>query len=79
MGTTEGSEGLSASKQWLDTPQLERKHSEQIGWMLNGLIDYNRTFGQHTIGVTFGMEGQKSNTKKHGHSVKVSSPIPNRN
>ena len=41
-GTTEGSEGLSASKQWLDTPQLERKHSEQIGWMLNGLIDYNR-------------------------------------
>ena len=58
-GTTEGSEGLSASKQWLDTPQLERKHSEQIGWMLNGLIDYNRTFGQHTIGVTFGMEGQK--------------------
>ena len=27
--------------------------------MLNGLIDYNRTFGQHTIGVTFGMEGQK--------------------
>ena len=58
-GTNEGSEGLSASKQWLDTPQLERLHSEQLGWMLNGLIDYNRTFGQHTIGVTFGMEGQK--------------------
>ena len=76
-GTTEGSEGLSASKQWLDTPQLERKHSEQIGWMLNGLIDYNRTFGQQVLLSVW--KDRKSNMKKHGHSVKVSSPIPNRN
>lgn len=58
-GVNESSEGLSASKQWLDAPTLERKHSEQIDWMINGLLDYNRTFGQHTIGVTFGMEAQK--------------------
>lgn len=58
-GVNESSEGLNASKQWIDAPTLERKHTEQLGWMLNGLIDYNRTFGQHTLGVTFGMEGQK--------------------
>ena len=58
-GVHKDSSGLSASKQWLDSPNLERKHSEQIGWMLNGMLDYNRTFGQHTIGVTVGMEGQK--------------------
>ena len=27
--------------------------------MVNGLIDYNRTFGQHNLGVTFGIEAQK--------------------
>lgn len=58
-GVNESSEGLSASKQWIDSPRLERKHTEEIGWMLNGLIDYNRTFAQHTLGVTVGMEGQK--------------------
>ena len=58
-GVNESSEGLSSSKQWIDSPTLERKHTEQLGWMLNGLIDYNRTFGKHTLGVTFGMEGQK--------------------
>ena len=58
-GVTESSEGLNASKQWIDSPRLERKHTEEIGWMLNGLIDYNRTFDQHTLGVTVGMEGQK--------------------
>lgn len=58
-GVNKSSEGLSASKQWIDSPNLERKHSEQIDWMLNGLIDYNRTFGKHTVGVTFGMEGQR--------------------
>ena len=54
-GVHKDSSGLSASKQWLDSPNLERKHSEQIGWMLNGMLDYNRTFGQHTIGVTVGI------------------------
>lgn len=55
----ENSSGLSASKQWIDSSELERKHTEQVDWMVNGLIDYNRTFGLHTIGFTFGMEAQK--------------------
>ena len=42
-GVHKDSSGLSASKQWLDSPNLERKHSEQIGWMLNGMLDYNGT------------------------------------
>lgn len=58
-GVNENSSGLSGSKQWIDSPELERKHTEQVDWMVNGLIDYNRTFGQHTIGVTVGMEAQK--------------------
>lgn len=58
-GINENSSGLNSSKQWLDAPDLERKHTEQVDWMVNGLIDYNRTFGQHTIGLTVGMEAQK--------------------
>ncbi|MCD7977555.1 MAG: TonB-dependent receptor [Tannerellaceae bacterium] len=58
-GVNENSSGLSASKQWIDSPELERKHTEQVDWMVNGLIDYNRTFGLHTIGFTVGMEAQK--------------------
>lgn len=58
-GVNENSSGLSGSKQWLDAPELERKHSEQVDWMMNGIINYNRTFGKHNLGVTFGMEAQK--------------------
>lgn len=58
-GVNENSSGLSGSKQWLDSPDLERKHSEQVDWMINGLIDYNRTFGKHSVGITVGMEAQK--------------------
>lgn len=58
-GVNENSSGLSGSKQWIDSPDLERKHSEQVDWMINGLINYNRTFGKHNVGITFGMEAQK--------------------
>ena len=51
--------GLSGAKRWLESPQLERKHIEQTDWMTNVLVDYNRTFGDHTFGGTFGVEAQK--------------------
>lgn len=58
-GINKDSSGLNGAKRWLESPQLERKHSEQADWMANGLIDYNRTLGKHTIGITVGMEAQK--------------------
>ena len=58
-GINRDASGLSASAQWLSSPELTREHSEQTDWMTNAMIDYNRTFGKHTIGITFGVEAQK--------------------
>jgi len=58
-GVNENSTGLTGSKQWIDSPELERKHTEDVDWLINGLIDYNRTFGQHGVGFVFGIEAQK--------------------
>lgn len=58
-GSTPNSSGLTGAKRYIDNPQLTREIEDQTDWMLNGLIDYNRTFSNHTIGVTVGMEAQK--------------------
>lgn len=58
-GVTKSSEGLTAAKRYIDHPQLTRYHEDQTGWMANGLISYDRTFGDHTIGITAGIEAQK--------------------
>ncbi|CAK7073902.1 MAG: TonB-dependent receptor P3 [Parabacteroides sp.] len=55
----EDSSGLSGAKRWIEEPELTREHSDQTDWMVNGLIDYNRTFGKHNIGITVGVEAQK--------------------
>ncbi len=59
-GVNYDSSGLSSSKQWLDAPQLTREHSIQNDWMVNGTIDYTRTFGDHTFGIMFGIEAQRN-------------------
>lgn len=58
-GVNKNSSGLTAAKRYVDNAQLSREHSDATSWMVNGLIDYNRTFGQHNLGVTFGIEAQK--------------------
>ncbi|MDR1161976.1 MAG: SusC/RagA family TonB-linked outer membrane protein, partial [Tannerellaceae bacterium] len=58
-GVTRGSEGLSAAKRWINDPQLTRESEDQTDWMLNGVLNYDRTFGKHTLGITAGIEGQK--------------------
>ena len=58
-GINRDASGLSGSEQWLSSPEVTRTHSEQVDWMTNAMIDYNRTFGDHNIGVTFGVEAQK--------------------
>ena len=58
-GVNRDASGLSASEQWLSSPEVTRELSQQNDWMANAMIDYNRTFGDHTIGVTVGVEAQK--------------------
>ena len=41
------------------TPQLTQAHIDQTAWLLSGVLDYNRTFGDHTVGVTAGMEAEE--------------------
>ena len=58
-GVNRDASGLSASEQWLSAPEVTRELKQQNDWMANAMIDYNRTFGDHTIGVTVGVEAQK--------------------
>lgn len=58
-GINANSSGLTGAKRYIDNPQLTREIEDQTDWMLNGIIDYNRTFNRHTIGVTVGMKAQK--------------------
>ncbi len=58
-GVNKNSSGLTAAKRYVDNAQLSREHSDATSWMVNGLIDYNRTFGQHNLGITVGIEAQK--------------------
>lgn len=51
--------GLSGAARWIDSPELTREHTEQVDWMANAMADYNRTFGDHTFGITVGIEAQK--------------------
>jgi len=41
------------------TPQLTQEHTDQTAWLLSALADYSRTFGDHTVGVTVGMEAEE--------------------
>ncbi|MDR2969221.1 MAG: TonB-dependent receptor [Tannerellaceae bacterium] len=58
-GINRNSSGLSGANRYIAAPQLTREHEDQTEWMLNGLINYNRKFNNHDIGVTVGMEAQK--------------------
>lgn len=58
-GVNKNSSGLTAAKRYVDNAQLSRENSDATSWMVNGLIDYNRTFGLHSLGVTVGIEAQK--------------------
>lgn len=51
---------LSPAQRGPATPELSQEHTDQTDWMLNAVINYNRTFGSHTIGITIGTEAQSS-------------------
>lgn len=51
---------LTPGKKGPATPELSQEHTDQTDWMLNAVINYDRTFGAHTVGVTVGTEAQYS-------------------
>ena len=50
---------LTPAKKGPATPELNEQRTDQTFWMLNGVLDYSRNFGDHFVGVTVGMEGEK--------------------
>lgn len=61
-GVTKSSEGLKPYDAWISDPQLNQIHRDYTDWLTNAVLSYNRTFGDHTIGLTVGMEGQSKET-----------------
>lgn len=57
-GIDRNSDGLSPAKRWISDPRFLREVEDQTDWMANAVANYNRVFGQHTIGITAGMEAQ---------------------
>ena len=45
-------------------PLLESRREDKIDWMVNGIINYNKSFGSHNIGVTLGVEAQESKWRR---------------
>lgn len=41
------------------TPEMTEQRTDQTFWMANAVANYNRTFSDHTIGITVGMEAEK--------------------
>ena len=41
------------------TPELTEERTDQTFWMANAIANYDRSFGQHNIGVTVGIEAEK--------------------
>ena len=50
---------LSAGQKSPATPELTEERTDQTFWMANAVANYNRTFGDHTIGVTVGLGAEK--------------------
>lgn len=41
------------------SPELTEEHTDQYFWMLNAVANYNKSFGNHNFGITFGVEAEK--------------------
>ena len=50
---------LSAGQKGPATPELTEERTDQTFWMVNAIANYDRSFGQHNIGVTVGIEAEK--------------------
>lgn len=40
------------------TPELEQEHRDQTAWMVNALVNYDRSFGDHNFGIAVGIEAE---------------------
>lgn len=57
-GVTNSAEGLTPYQAWIADPRLTRTDNDYTDWMANAVLSYDRTFGDHTFGITAGIEGQ---------------------
>ncbi len=57
-GITRDSSGLSPAKRWISDPRLTRANEDQTDWLLNSIASYEKTFGQHSLGIMAGIEAQ---------------------
>lgn len=46
------------------SPELTEEHTDQTFWMANAVANYDRTFGDHNIGITVGIEAEKREEAK---------------
>lgn len=51
---------LTPALKGVSQPQLEERREDQNDWMLNLVATYDRTFGNHNVGLTLGVEGQEN-------------------
>ena len=40
------------------TPELTEQHTDQTFWMTNAVVSYDKTIGEHTFGITAGIEAE---------------------
>ena len=40
------------------TPELTEQHTDQTFWMTNAVVSYDKTIGEHTFGITAGVEAE---------------------
>lgn len=49
---------LTPAKKGYATPELTQEHTDQTDWLISGIVNYNRSFGNHNISATLGMEAE---------------------
>jgi len=57
-GATQSAKGLTPYTAWIGDPRVYRYDNDYTDWMANAVLSYDRTFGDHTVGITAGIEGQ---------------------
>lgn len=51
---------LTRAKKGVSDPVLEERREDRYDWMLNLVASYDRSFGDHNMGIAAGIEGQET-------------------
>ena len=55
---------LTPAKKGITDPQLEERREEKNDWMTNLVIQYDKTFGDHSVGAMLGVEAQQNSFRR---------------